>query len=49
MGIHSTLALEPAADGTRLPRISDLRPHGLLTTVTPLLAVLGRRQTRRNL
>jgi hypothetical protein len=35
----------PTAPGLRW--VSDLRPHGLLTTLTPLLAVLGRRQTRR--
>lgn len=46
MDITSTLEFAPEGDTTRLHWRSDLRPHGLLRPLTPLLALLGRRRTR---
>lgn len=48
MDIHSDLFFEPrGAGGTRMRWRSDLEPHGLLRVLTPVLGLVGRRQTRR--
>lgn len=48
MEIHSTLTFEAeGSGGTRMRWTSDLRPHGPLRTLAPLLALFGRPQTAR--
>jgi hypothetical protein len=45
MDIHSRLRFEPVEGATRLSWSSDLRPHGALRLLTPVLGVIARRQT----
>ena len=48
MDIDSTLTFEPEGSAsTRMRWISDLRPHGPLRILAPLLALVGRQQTAR--
>jgi hypothetical protein len=45
MHIHSRLRFEPVDGATRLSWSSDLRPHGAMRLLTPVLGVIARRQT----
>jgi hypothetical protein len=45
MDITSDLRFDPAGQSTLLRWASDLRPHGLVRLLTPVIAAAGRRQT----
>ena len=45
--IHSVMIFEPVGGGTRMRWRSELQPHGLLKVLTPVMGVVGRRQTQR--
>ena len=44
MDIEGNLSFDPVADGTRMRWLWDLKPHGALRLLTPLIARMGRRQ-----
>jgi uncharacterized membrane protein len=48
MEVDGTLTFDPASGGTRLRWAWDFRLRGLAKPMTPLAAVFGRRQEKRN-
>jgi hypothetical protein len=44
MEIESTLSCEPVPEGTRMRWLSDVRPRGVLKLLTPVIAIIARRQ-----
>ena len=46
MDIRGTLTFDPVADGTRMRWSWELEPRGILKLMTPVIAVIGRRQER---
>lgn len=44
MDIEGNLSFDPVAAGTRMRWLWDLKPHGALRLMTPLIARMGRRQ-----
>ena len=46
MDIQGTLTFDPVPEGTRMRWSWNLEPRGLLKLMTPLVALIGRRQER---
>jgi uncharacterized protein YndB with AHSA1/START domain len=46
MDVRGTLTFEPVPKGTRMHWLWKLEPHGLLKLMTPMIAMMGRRQER---
>jgi uncharacterized protein YndB with AHSA1/START domain len=46
MDTVGAITLEPSADGTRMRWRWDVRPHGLLRLIPPVVGLFGRRQER---
>jgi uncharacterized membrane protein len=46
MDIQGTLTFDPVAEGTRMRWSWNLEPRGLLKLMTPVVALIGRRQER---
>ena len=45
LDIHSRLRFDPVEGATRMRWSSEIRPHGLMRLLIPILGVIGRRQT----
>jgi len=46
MDIQGTLTFDPVAEGTRMRWSWELEPQGMLKLMTPVVALIGRRQER---
>lgn len=46
MDIQGTLTFDPVPEGTRMRWFWDLEPRGMLKLMTPVVALIGRRQER---
>lgn len=46
MDIRGTLTFDPVAEGTQMRWSWELEPRGMLKLMTPVVAVIGRRQER---
>jgi len=46
MDIRGMLTFDSVSEGTRMRWVWDLEPHGALKLMTPLVALMGRRQER---
>jgi uncharacterized membrane protein len=46
MDIQGTLSFDPAQEGTRMRWSWNLKPRGMLKLMTPVIALIGRRQER---
>jgi polyketide cyclase/dehydrase/lipid transport protein len=46
MDIQGTLTFDPVPEGTRMRWSWDLQPQGMLKLMTPVIALIGRRQER---
>ena len=46
MDIQGTLTFDPVPEGTRMQWSWNLKPRGMLKLMTPVIALIGRRQER---